>query len=140
MKKYIYFLTIFLQSCTQTGPHFYNCSQPELGELAIDISIENMENIREVVDRMNFSCKKEITYPRAACYLVRNGDANIGNRGLVVLLDEYIGECIIHELYHVELAIAHQDPCSSHKQTCYWDNKWLEPLLDEYKEIKNETN
>lgn len=140
MKKIFVFFSIFLGSCTQTGHEFRNCSKPELGELAIDISLENMENIPEVVDRMTFSCKKEIVYPQAACYLVRNGTPNIGDRGLIVLLDEYIGECIIHELYHVELSIANADPCSSHSEDCEWSNVWLEPLLDEYKEIKDETN
>lgn len=127
------------KSCVKTGPQFQNCSQPELGELAIDISLENMGNIQEVVDGMNFSCKKQITYPaKTACFLVRPG-TDI-ERGLIVLLDEYIGECIIHELYHAELSLTYSDPCSSHDKQCYWDNQWLETLLDEYKEIKNETN
>ncbi len=126
-------------SCVETGPQFRNCSQPQLGELAIDISLENMENIQEVVGGMDFSCKKKITYPpKAACYVVRNGSKI--ERGLIVVLDEYIGECVIHELYHAELTLAYSDPCSSHDKQCYWDRTWLETLLDEYKEIKNETN
>jgi len=139
MKKILIFLIFLSISCVKTGPEFRNCSRPELGELAIDISLENMLNISEVVNGMNFSCKQEITYPaKTACFVVRNG-SNI-ERGLIVVLDEYIGECVIHELYHAELSIAYSDPCSSHKQECYWDKTWLEPLLDEYKEIKNETN
>jgi hypothetical protein len=132
-------LIFLLQGCTQTGVQFQNCSQPELGELAIDISLENMMNIAEVVDRMNISCKKEITYPSSsACYFVRLGDKNIGNRGLIVVTDEYIGECIIHEFYHIELAIKYGNPDQDHNK--YWDYVWLEELLNEYKEIKNEVN
>lgn len=130
---------VFLQSCTQTGHSFRNCSEPELGELALQLSLENMNNISEVVDRMDFSCKEKIQYPaEAKCLFISRGNPGFGNRGLISITDKYIGECVIHELYHIELSVANEEPCSSHNKDCGWDNYLLEPILNSYKEIKNE--
>lgn len=140
MKKYIFFL-LFLQSCTQTGYSFRNCSEPELGDIAVELSLSNMNDIGDVVDRMDFSCKEKIQYPaEAKCLFIRKGDPDFGNRGLITITDQYIGECVIHELYHIQLSVANDEPCSSHSKDCGWDNDWLEPILNNYKEIKDETN
>jgi hypothetical protein len=140
MKKYIFFL-LFLQSCTQTGYSFRNCSEPELGDIAVELSLSNMNDIGDVVDRMDFSCKEKIQYPaEAKCLFIRKGDLEFGNRGLITITDQYIGECVIHELYHIQLSVANDEPCSSHSKDCGWDNDWLEPILNNYKEIKDETN
>lgn len=139
MRKILMLSSLLFGSCVKTGPEFINCSRPDLGRLAVDISVENMVNVQEVVSGMNFSCREEITYPaNMACFLVRPGTGI--ERGLIVLLDEHIGECVIHELYHAELSTAYSDPCSSHQEDCYWDSRWLETLLEEYKEIKGATH
>jgi hypothetical protein len=131
MKKIFLLVALLGQACTETGPEFLNCSSPEDGLLAIDIAARYMEHASSVADRMNFSCKTVSPRPRTACYLVRTGDATFGNRGLIVMLDEYIGECIIHELYHAELGMS-GDTCPSHVRACGWDKRFLEVPLNEY--------
>ena len=141
VKKFVLFLSLFIQSCTQTGHSFRNCSQPELGDIAVELSLSNMDNIQDIVERMDFSCKEKIQYPaEAKCLFIRKGDQDFGNRGLITITDQYIGECVIHELYHIELSVVNDEPCSSHSKECGWDNDWLEPTLNKYKEIKDETN
>jgi len=129
--KIFLLLALLAPACTETGPEFYNCSRPEDGLLAIDIAARHMEHAEEIAERMNFSCRTVSPRPGAACYLVRTGDAGLGNRGLAVVLDEYIGECIIHELYHAELGLA-GDTCPSHVLACGWDGRFLEMPLNEY--------
>lgn len=124
-------LALLAQACTSTGPEFYNCSSPDDGLLAIAIAAQYMEHAYSISDRMNFSCRTESPRPGTACYLVRTGDPILGNRGLIVLLDKYIGQCVIHELYHAELGVA-GDTCASHETTCGWSNDFLEMPLNEY--------
>lgn len=136
MKKTL-LLTLLLSACTQTGPKFINCSDEKGADIALNIALESMENIAEVVYRTDFICKEEQPMRNVECYVARTGDKDFGNRGMIVARDQYVGECIIHELYHVELGVKYGDSCSSHDISCEWDNKWLEPLLDEYKEEKS---
>jgi hypothetical protein len=138
MKKVIFSLAFFA-SCTQYGHEFIDCTDKEKGETALDISISNMDSISEVVDRTDFICTEEQPMPDAACYIARGGDQDFGNRGMIVLQDEYIGQCVIHELYHVQLAQTLGDSCANHSRNCNWDSVWLETLLDEYQTI-NEQN
>lgn len=134
MKKIL--ILLFLTGCTQYGAQFIDCSRPQDGKLALDITLEKMENILEVVDRTDFICKDKRPMPNIACYVARTGDKHFGNRGMIVVQDKYIGECVIHELYHVELGRKHGYTCNEHSLECGWDDKWLEPLLDEYEELK----
>jgi len=130
---------LFLNACTQTGPKFIDCSKPQYGELALDIALEKMENISEVVYRTDFMCKNKQPMPPLECYIARTGNKDFGNRGMIIMNDKYIGECVIHELYHVELGQKYGYTCNEHSLKCGWDNHWLEPLLDEYGELKDET-
>lgn len=136
MKKLL--ILLFLTGCTQTGPKFIGCSKPERGELALDIALEKMENIPEIVYRTDFICKDKKPMDNAECYIARTGNKDFGNRGMILMNDKYIGECVIHELYHVELSQKYGYACSEHSKNCGWDNYWLELLLDEYKELKYE--
>lgn len=138
MKNIIFLFLILLTGCTQYGPKFINCSEEKNAELALDIALEKMENIAEVVYRTDFICKEKRPLFNAECYIARTGDKDFGNRGIVILRDKYAGECVIHELYHIELAQKYGYTCDEHSLKCGWDNHWLEPLLDEYKELKNE--
>lgn len=130
-------IAILLSSCTQTGYSFKDCSESQNGEIALDIALENMENISDVVSRADFICKEKIVVPpNVECYIVRMGDRDFGNRATIVVLDRYIGECVLHELYHVELSQMFFNSCNEHSLKCGWDWQWLELLLNEYKEIK----
>ena len=136
MKKLL--ILLLLTGCTQTGPKFIDCLEPQKGELALDIALEKMENISEVVYRTDFICKEKRPLTNAECYIARIGNKDFGNRGMILLRDQYIGECVIHELYHIELGQKYGYTCNEHSKECGWDYNWLEPLLDEYKEIKDE--
>lgn len=138
MKKTLLSIICFLSGCTQTGPSFTNCSNPKHVELALDISLEKMENISDVVYRTDFICKEERPLSNAECYIARTGNKDFGNRGMILIRDKYAGECIIHELYHVELSQKYGYTCDEHSKECGWDNHWLEPILDEYGELKDE--
>lgn len=129
--KAIIFL-LLLTGCTQTGPKFINCSDEAAGFLALDIAMEHMEHVGDVIMRTNFICKQQRPLPYAECYIARTGNQDYGNRGLIIVRDKYIGECIIHELYHVESYEKYGDFCSSHSKNCNWDYVWLEKLLDDY--------
>ena len=135
MKK-ILLLILLLSGCTQYGPKFIDCSDEKSAGIALDIALENMQNIAEVVYRTDFICTEEQPMRNVECYIARTGDKEFGNRGMIIVRDQYVGECIIHELYHVELGVKYGDSCSSHDISCDWSNNWLEPLLDEYKEQK----
>ena len=136
MKKLL--ILLFLTGCTQYGPEFINCSEPQKGELALEIALEKMENIPEVVYRTDFICKEKRPMRNVECYIARTGNKDFGNRGMIIMNDKYIGECVIHELYHVELGEKYGYTCNEHSKECGWDYNWLESLLDEYKEIKDE--
>lgn len=134
--KKILLLILLLSGCTQYGPKFIDCSDEKSAGIALDISLENMENIAEVVYRTDFICTEQQPMRNVACYVARTGDKDFGNRGMIVMQDQYAGECVIHELYHVELGVKYGDSCHPHDIECNWDDKWLERLLDEYGELK----
>lgn len=136
MKKLI-LLSLFLSGCTQYGPEFIDCSKPKDGELALDIALEHMKLVDQIVDRTDFICTQDLPMPHVACYIARTGDKDFGNRGMIVVQDKYIGECVIHELYHLELVKTYGDTCDNHSIECGWDDIWLDSLLDEYKEANN---
>jgi hypothetical protein len=136
MKKLLITL-LFISSCTQSGASFIDCSDEKNANLALNIAIENMDSINEVVARTDFICKKNPPMPNVACYIARTGNKDFGNRGMIVMQDEYSGECVIHELYHVQLGVKNNNSCETHSIKCGWDVVWLEVMLDEYKESKN---
>ena len=131
MKKTLITL-LFINGCTQYGANFKNCTNEENGRLALNIAIDNMDSIDEIVDRTDFICKENPPMPHIACYIARTGNKDFGNRGMIVMQDKYIGECVIHELYHVQLGKEHGDMCDEHSIKCNWDAVWLDELLTEY--------
>ena len=123
--------------CTQYGPDFIDCTDEKNANLALDIALEHMHLIDEIVDRTDFICTQDLPAPHMACYIARTGDKDFGNRGMIVMQDKYCGECVIHELYHLELAKKYGDTCDNHSIDCGWDDFWIDTLLDEYKELKS---
>lgn len=129
------FSCLLINSCNiDSGPKLYNCSDEPDANIAIDIVVGTMDGAPEVVQRLDVFCKEKEPLPGRACYVMKYG-SDIERAGIRVW-DKYVGECIIHEMYHADLAVLRGYGCNEHSETCGWDWSYLEERLDMYQDLR----
>ena len=122
-------------SCNvNSGPKFYNCTSEEDANLAVDIVLGTMDGAPEIVQRLDVFCKDRRPYPKTECYVGRYG--NDLDRAAIYVHDMYVGECIIHEMYHADLAVLRGYSCNEHSEECGWNWDYLEERLDMYQDLR----
>jgi hypothetical protein len=124
-----YYVIIFLFALSLTSCKYrriIDCTEEAEVNRAIEFSMNHFLNVREWMDNMDVFCRQEDPYPNAQCIIQWSGggphDARFDVR------DDIAPQCVLHEALHLELYRTVDDHCSSHKETCGWNERRLEEL------------